>query len=109
MPEEMLPSTAMVQSGANASNYTNVKFPAEMANLALADAVALSRTVNNNAAAIAAEQGANLVRTGRAMEALTGTMADRIINSAPSELAGEAKILYATPPTGFSGSGGGQV
>ncbi len=43
--------------------------------------------------------------TGRAMEALTGTMADRIINSQPSELAGENKILYGTPPTGFTGVG----
>ena len=105
MPEEMLPSTAIVQSGANASNYTNVKFPAEMANLALADAVALARTVNTQAAQIAGEQGANLVRTGRAMEALTGTMADKILNSQPSELAGEGKILYGSVPTGFTGVG----
>lgn len=98
MPEEMLASTAIVQSGANTSNYVNTKFPAEMANLALKDAVDVARIVSNNAAQMQAAQGQNLI-------ASAGSITDRLMNSAPSELAGENKILYSTPPVAFTGVG----
>ncbi len=87
-------SSHIVQEAAEASAFANVKFDGTISNIALGNAVSFQHSMNNE-----------MVRMSRVSEAVSGTLADRIINSSPMETAGEAKILYGTPPTGFTGVG----
>ena len=94
MPEENNASSHVVQEASESTSAGNVNFSGAILNLAL-----------SNAVSIQGQMMSNLVRQDRVSEAVSGTMADRVMNSQPSELAGENKILYSTPPTGFTGVG----
>lgn len=97
MPDDSA-SSHVVQEGAEAASFVNVKFPAEMANLALSNAVGFQQAMQNE-----------MVKWSGVSSSIHGKISEAVIEQKPSEIAGEAKILYATPPTGFSGSGGGAV
>ncbi len=96
MPDENVgtESATIVQQAANSTAFVNTKFGADMMNLALSNAVNNQQILFNEA-----------VRMGRVSEAVSGAVADRFINNTPLETAGEAKVLYGTPPTGFTGVG----
>ena len=65
-----------------------------MLNLSLANTVNFQQAMNNE-----------IIRMSRVSEAVSGAVSDRFINNTPMETAGEAKILYGTPPTGVTGVG----
>ena len=95
MPDEATnASSHVVQEASESTSAGAVNFGGAVMNLALSNAVATQAAMMNN-----------LVRQDRVSEAVSGTLADRVMNSQPSELAGENKILYSTPPTGFTGVG----
>ena len=93
MPDDSA-SSHVVQEAAESTSFVNVKFPGEMANLALANAVSLQQALNND-----------IVRWQGPAASIAGKIAETVIEQKPSEIAGEAKILYGTPPAGFSGVG----
>lgn len=93
MPDDSA-SSHVVQEAAESTSFVNVKFPGEMANLALSNAVSFQQAMQGE-----------MLKWSSASAAIHGKIAETIIEQKPSEIAGEAKILYGTPPTGFSGAG----
>lgn len=94
MPEEMIPGTSIEQAAARASSFVNTKYGADVMNLSLGNLASFQQAMQNE-----------LVRMGQVSGAISGATADRFINNTPTETAGEIKMQYANPPTGFTGVG----